>query len=106
MPCSIALTIAQVKNEGHMLRITENLENGKAVRLRLDGTLDSLSLPGLEEVCSRHQSDDGKVILLDLAGLAFMNNDSAKKLIELRGDRFRIINCSPFIETLLETVDK
>jgi anti-anti-sigma regulatory factor len=89
-----------------MLRITENLENGKTIRLRLDGTLNSLSLPELEEVCSRHQSGDGKVILLDFAGVVFMNSDSAKKLAELRGDRLKIINCSPFIETLLETVDK
>jgi len=89
-----------------MLRITENLENGKTIRLRLDGTLNSLSLPELEEVCSRHQNDGGKVILLDLAGVVFMNNDSAKKLVELRGDRFRIINCSAFIESLLETVEK
>jgi hypothetical protein len=88
-----------------MLRITENLENAKTVRLRLDGTLNALSLPELEEVCSRHRSDDGKVTLLDLAGVVFMNDESAKKLVELRSDRLKIINCSPFIETLLQTVE-
>jgi anti-anti-sigma regulatory factor len=89
-----------------MLRITERLEKGKTVRLRLDGTVNIMSLPELEEVCSRYQSADGKVILLDLAGVVFMNDEAAKKLVALRSDRLRIVNCSPFIETLLETVEK
>jgi anti-anti-sigma regulatory factor len=89
-----------------MLRITENLENGKTVRLRLDGTVSALSLPELEEVCSRHQGTDAKVILLDLAGVVFMNDEAARKFVELRNDRLRIINCSPFIEALLQTVEK
>jgi hypothetical protein len=35
-------------------------------------------LPELEAVCSRHQSDHGKVILLDLAGVVFMTDEIAK----------------------------
>jgi anti-anti-sigma regulatory factor len=89
-----------------MLRITENLENGKTVRLRLDGTVSPVSLPELEEICSRHQGTDGRVILLDLAGVVFMNDEVARKFVALRNDRLRIINCSPFIEALLETVEK
>lgn len=90
--------------EGHMLRITEDLENGETIKLRLDGTLNAVSWPELEEACSRHQSDNGKVILLDLAGVVFMNDEVAARLVELRSDRLTIINCSPFIETLLKTV--
>lgn len=89
-----------------MLRITENLENGKTVRLRLDGTVNAASLPELEEICSRHQGADAKIILLDLAGVVFMNDETAKTLVELRNDRLRIINCSPFIEALLKTVER
>jgi len=89
-----------------MLRITENLENGKTVRLRLDGTVSAVSLPELEEICSRHQGTDARVILLDLAGVVFMNDEAARKFVELRNDRLRIINCSPFIEALLKTVEK
>lgn len=87
-----------------MLRITETLENGNTVRLRLDGTLDTESLLELDAVRSRHTN--GKVILLDLAGIVFMNNAIARKVVELRGDRLAIINCSPFIETLLQTVER
>jgi anti-anti-sigma regulatory factor len=85
-----------------MLRITEDFENGKTVRLRLDGTISPASLGDLEEVCSRHQNgSEDKVILLDMSGVVFMTNDTAIKIVRLRGERLRIINCSPFIEALL-----
>ena len=93
-------------SEGHMLRITENLESGKPVRLRLDGTVSAVSLPEIEEICSRHQGTDAKVILLDLAGVVFMNDEAAKRFVELRNDQLRIINCSPFIAALLKTVER
>ena len=89
-----------------MLRITEDSENGKTVRLRIDGTLTEIGYPELESICARHQRSDGIVLLLDMAGVMFMQDEVAKKLGSLRGERLRIINCSPFIETLLETVTK
>jgi anti-anti-sigma regulatory factor len=88
-----------------MLRITEN-ENGKTVRLRLDGTVNSASYTELEAACSRHQDAPEKIILVDMAGVVFMNNEVASKLAGLRSERLRIINCSPFIETLLSTVER
>jgi anti-anti-sigma regulatory factor len=67
------LTNARERN--NMLRITENTENGKTVRLRLDGTVNSVSYSELEAACSRHQESAGKVILVDMAGVVFMNNE-------------------------------
>jgi len=89
-----------------MLRITENTENGKTVRLRLDGTVTSTSYSELEAACARHQETPEKIILVDMAGVMFMNNETASKLAGLRSDKLRIINCSPFIETLLNTVER
>jgi len=89
-----------------MLRITENNENGKIVRLRLDGTVDSTSYAELTAACSRHQDSAGKIILVDMAGVVFMNNEVASKVAGLQRERLRIINCSPFIETLLNTVER
>jgi len=88
-----------------MLRITENDDNGKTVRLRLDGTVNSTSYAELEAACSHHQETAGKIILVDMAGVVFMNNEVASKLAKLRNEQLRIINCSPFIETLLKTVE-
>jgi hypothetical protein len=45
-----------------------------------------------------------KGTFLDLAGVDFMTDQSAQKLAALRSERRRIINCSPYIETLLQTV--
>ena len=89
-----------------MLRITENTENGKTVRLRLDGTVNAVAYVELEAACLRHQESARKVILVDMAGVVFMNNEVASKLAGLRSEQLRIINCSPFIETLLNTVEQ
>lgn len=96
---------AVLRSDNLMLRITENPENGKTVRFRLDGTLTAASYPDLEALCSQYQRSDGKIILLDMAGLVFMSDEVARKVLELRTDRLRIINCSPFIETLLKTLE-
>src|SRR5262249_1132223 len=84
-----------------MLRITENEESGKTVRLRLDGTVNSTSYAELEAACSHHQETAGKIILVDMAGGVFMNKEVGSKLAKLRKEEVRIINFSPFIETLL-----
>jgi anti-anti-sigma regulatory factor len=89
-----------------MLRITENTENGKTVRLRLDGTITSTSYEDLEAACARHRETPAKIILVDMAGVMFMNNEVASKLARLRSEQLRIINCSPFIETLLDTAER
>lgn len=90
-----------------MLRITEKPENGKTVRLRLDGTVSALSLAEIEEICLRHQSGkEKKIVLLDMGGVVFMNDEAARKLAAWRSDRVKIINCSPFIEALLQTMNK
>ena len=88
-----------------MLRITENDDNEKTVRLRLDGTVNSTSYAELAAACSHHRETAGKIILVDMAGVVFMNNEVASKLARLRNAQLRIINCSPFIETLLNTVE-
>lgn len=88
-----------------MLRITENTENGK-IRLRLDGTVTSTSYADLEAACTRYQEAPAKIILVDMAGVVFMDNDGASRLARLRGEQVRIINCSPFIVALLSAAER
>src|ERR1043166_7794500 len=87
-----------------MLRITENFEDGNTVRLRLDGTISQASLTEIAEAWSRHRDNQEQTILLDMAGVVFMSNDAASRLVSLRSEQLRFINCSPFVETLLNTV--
>ena len=88
-----------------MLRITETFENDSTIRLRLDGTLSDISCVEVQQACTRCYSNSRQIILLDMAGVVFMNNHAATKIVELKNDRLRIINCSPFIETLLHAVE-
>jgi anti-anti-sigma regulatory factor len=87
-----------------MLRITENFENRKTVRLRLDGTLANEGFDELANVLSVLRDGVGRTIIVDMGGVEFMSDQAARELTKLRSDDLRIINCSPFIATLLETI--
>ena len=50
-----ALMMSRRYRQGAMLRITENLENGKTVRLRLDGTISLETFDELAQICAREQ---------------------------------------------------
>ena len=89
-----------------MLRITENLENGDAIRLRLDGTLTTDSYTELDKALARYHDGKASTIILDMAGVSFMTDESADKLARIKGENLRIINCSPFIAALLNTVER
>ncbi|HEY7713687.1 MAG TPA: STAS domain-containing protein [Candidatus Binatia bacterium] len=84
-----------------MLRITEKLENRQTLRLRLDGTISLENFHEIQELCDRHRQGNGRTIIVDMAGVNFMNAAAAKKLADLRCDALRVINCSPFIAALL-----
>ena len=87
-----------------MLKITENIESENSVRLRLDGTLSSEAFGKLAEVYLTHRDRSGRTVILDMAGVDFMNEPAARSLIELSNEKLRIINGSPFITTLLDTI--
>ena len=89
-----------------MLKITESYETGNAVRLRLDGTLSNDAFGDLAAACAAHQFSIERTVILDMAGVEFMNDQAARGLINMSNERLRIINCSPFIATLLETIAK
>jgi anti-anti-sigma regulatory factor len=87
-----------------MLRITESFENAKAMRLRLDGTLSDDSYQEFARILAPHEQAGGKTIIVDLAGVDFMSERAARQIAARQSERVRIINCSPFIETLLQAV--
>ena len=86
-----------------MLRITETIEDGNTVRLRLDGRLAQESFEELAKICRERGRNTGNVIVIDMAGVTFMNNETAERLLGLRGERLRIINGSPFVDMLLHS---
>jgi anti-anti-sigma regulatory factor len=89
-----------------MLRITEINEDQNTVRLRLDGVITDEGLNELLAACSAIRNDAASRLILDMAGVDFMSNQAAQEMTELSNGNCRIINCSPFISTLLDTVTK
>jgi anti-anti-sigma regulatory factor len=86
-----------------MLRITEKTEDRRVVRLRLDGTLSTESFDDLRKVCADYHTSDRRTVIIDMAGVSFMSAETARRLARMRTDSLRIVNCSPFIATLLDT---
>ena len=86
-----------------MLRITKTVENGSVIKLRLDGTITSESFAEIDRTCAHYRSES--TVVLDMAGVTFMQTEPAQKLAQLKRDRLRIINCSPFIAALLEAAE-
>ena len=87
-----------------MLRITETIENAQAVRLKLDGILSTETYEDFEQVFLGHHAGGSKMIVLDMQGVSFLHEGAARKLARVDAGRVRLINCSPFIRTLLKTV--
>jgi anti-anti-sigma regulatory factor len=86
-----------------MLRITENEENGRVVRLRLDGAVSAEAADELWQLCARYQTEAARNLVIDMEGVNFMSPEAARKLARMRNDSLRVINCSPFVATLLDT---
>lgn len=84
-----------------MLRITEQHESAKTLRLRLDGTVDGTSFAELQHACSENNNH---IVVLDMTGVMFMSEDAACQLAKLRCGSLHIVNCSPFLEMLLNSV--
>jgi anti-anti-sigma regulatory factor len=88
-----------------MLRITQISEDQNTLRLRLDGAIAGEALDELRAACSTIRNGGDRTLIFDMAGVDFMSNQAAQELIELSTGNCRVINCSPFISTLLETVN-
>jgi len=88
-----------------MLRITQTINNGSVVKLRLDGTITLESFAEIDRACAQYRSEPDLTLVLDMAGVTFMQTEPAQKLAQLKRDNLRIINCSPFIAALLDTAE-
>ncbi len=84
-----------------MLRITETSQDEKRVTLRLDGKVVGTRVSELEELCLHYRDEKNKTIVLDFGGVSFIDSNGVKMLEKIKDERVKIINCSPFIRSLL-----
>lgn len=84
-----------------MLRITEIFDDGDEVVMKLEGKVIGVWVPDLESICLFHRDEMNKVVVLDFSGVTFIEEKGLRMLEDLKDERVRIVNCSPFIYSLL-----
>lgn len=84
-----------------MLRITEVSKDDEAITLRLEGKLVGRWIPELERICLYNRDEKNKTVVLDFSSVTFIHKKGVRMLERIQDERLKIINCSPFIESLL-----
>ena len=87
-----------------MLRITEISKNDKAMTLRLEGKLVGTLIPELERMCLYHRDEKNKTVVLDFSGVTFVDKKGVRMLESIQDESVRIINCCPFVQSLLSNL--
>jgi anti-anti-sigma regulatory factor len=84
-----------------MLRITEVSKDDEAITLRLEGKLVGTWIPELEKICLHHRDEKNRSMVLDFSGVTFIDKKGVRMLESIKDERVEIINCAPFIGSLL-----
>jgi anti-anti-sigma regulatory factor len=83
-----------------MLRIEKVGEDTDTVTLRLEGRVVVQWVAALEGECERVLRRPMRLIL-DVAGVTFIDRDGVAMLGRLKGRRLQFVNCSPFLRQWL-----
>lgn len=84
-----------------MFKITKTEQSDRTVNLRMDGRLIEEWHSEFEKLYLKIKKDDYKRIVIDFAGVSFIDDDAINYIQKISDERVDIINCSPFIESLL-----
>jgi anti-anti-sigma regulatory factor len=84
-----------------MLRITEVSKDDKAINLRLEGKLIGKWIAELERLCLHYTDEENKIVVLDFSGVTFIERKGLRMLESIKDGQIKIVNCSPFIDSLL-----
>lgn len=87
-----------------MLRIEKVGEDAASVTLRLEGRVVAQWVVALEDECQR-VLQRSKRLILDVAGVTFIDRDGVAMLGDMNGKRLQVVNCSPFLRELLRCPD-
>ena len=84
-----------------MFKITKTKEDENTINLRMDGKLVEEWLTEFEKLYLKIKNEDYKRIIIDLSGVSFIDDNGIEFIEKIMDHRIDIINCSPFIESLL-----
>lgn len=85
-----------------MLRITKVFDDGEEVVMKLEGKMIGVWVSELESICLFHRDELNKIVVLDFSGVTFIEEKGLRMLKDLKDERVKIVNCSPFIYSLLD----
>jgi anti-anti-sigma regulatory factor len=84
-----------------MFKITKTKEDENTINLRMDGKLVEEWLSEFEKLYLKIKKNKDKRIIIDLSGVSFIDDNGIDFMEKIMDPRIDIINCSPFIESLL-----
>jgi len=84
-----------------LLRITEISDDGEEIVMKLEGKIIGVWVDDLKRVCLFHRDERNRVVVLDFSGVTFIEARGLEMLKDLKGERVKTVNCSPFIHSLL-----
>jgi anti-anti-sigma regulatory factor len=59
------------------------------------------TMPELKRLCLHYRDEENKIVVLDFSGVTFIEMKGMRMLEGIKDERIRIVNCSPFIDSLL-----
>lgn len=83
-----------------MFRIEKIGEDDVTVTLTLEGRIAAHWVAVLEDVCSQVLQGP-KRLILDFAGVTFIDPNGLAVLKKIRGEQVQCVNCCPFIKEIL-----
>jgi anti-anti-sigma regulatory factor len=88
------------RSGNNILRIEKVGEDVATVTLRLEGRVVAQWVASLEDECQRVLRKS-KRLVLDVAGVTFIDRNGVAMLRKMNGGRVQVVNCSPFLRALL-----
>lgn len=86
------------------LKLSREDRDSRSTVLRLEGRLTERELGELGATC-QGCLDEGRQLVLDLAGVRFVDGPGARALVALRRRRVGLRGASGFVEALLQATD-
>jgi len=92
------------------LQIQTQPPDSTSITLRLEGSLDALTAPELDQFLSTKLDPATQILVLDLAKLRFVSSAGlrifakAQKLMKSRGGKVLFVNLSPQVQRVFEIV--
>lgn len=87
-----------------MLRITPIADDGRTVRVKLEGRIHQDWVSVLEQECDR-LARTRRQVLLDFSDVHYIDPPGIQAVRRIPNGHVRIVNCPPFIADLLEQGD-